>query len=62
MVIVPRPGDPINNEIGVKSMVNMGSPPSLVFFEMNIFKMRRAEPGAHVLKGPARRILKMVIS
>ena len=39
--------------------VNKGSPPSLVFFEMNIFKMRLAGPGAHVLKGPARRILKM---
>ena len=42
--------------------VNKGSPPSLVFSEMNIFKMRRAGPGAHVLKGPARRILKMFIS
>ena len=42
--------------------VNKGSPPSLVFFEMNILKMRRAGPGAHVLKGPARRILKMFIS
>ena len=31
-------------------------------FEMNIFKMRLAGPGAHVLKGPARRILKMFIS
>ena len=29
---------------------------------MNIFKMRRAGPAAHVLKGPARRILKMMIS
>ena len=41
---------------------NKGSPLSLVFFEMYIFKMRRAGPGAHVLKGPARRILKMFIS
>ena len=32
--------------------VNKGSPPTVVFFEMNIFKMRRAWPGAHVLKGP----------
>ena len=42
--------------------VNKGSPPSLVFFEIIIFKMRRAGPGAHVLKRPARRILKMMIS
>ena len=32
--------------------VNKGSPPSLVFFEMNIFKMRRAGPGAPYLRGP----------
>ena len=42
--------------------VNKGSPRSLVFFEMSIFKMRRAGPGAHVLKGPAPRIVKMFIS
>ena len=43
--------------------VNKGSPPSLVLFEIIIiFKMLAAGPGAHVLKGPAHRILKMFIS
>ena len=32
--------------------VNKGSPPSLVFFEIIIFKMRRAGPGALYLRGP----------
>ena len=42
--------------------VNKGSPPSLVLFEIIIFKMLAAGPGAHVLKGPAASILKMMIS
>ena len=48
--------------IPILYLCKQASPPSLVFFEMNIFKMRRAGPRAHVLKGPTRPILKLFIS
>ena len=51
--IYPRP---------IQYLCKQGVAALFSFFEMNIFKMRRAGPGAHVLKGPARRILKMLIS
>ena len=46
----------------LKFMPMRGSPPPILFFEIIIFKMLAAGPGAHVLKGPAASILKIMIS